>query len=196
MPKDVAHWTTYNSAQVGRAPRRLCLDVLELAGPGGGRVAVEIGAGAGVEAKAMLDAGWVVHAYDRDPEMPERLRALAGADADVVASVGQVEQIELPPADLVHSGYSLPYLDPARFDDLWLRIRAALRPGGWLAVNLFGDRDEWAGDPTLSIVTRERLDEMFDGLEVVRLDEEDADGMAFSGPKHWHVFTVIARRPG
>jgi hypothetical protein len=25
--------------------------------------------------------------------------------------------------------------------------------------------------------------------------EEERDGEAFSGPKHWHVFNVVARRP-
>jgi hypothetical protein len=29
--------------------------------------------------------------------------------------------------------------------------------------------------------------------EVVQFVEEDEDGMASSGPKHWHLFTVIAR---
>lgn len=31
------------------------------------------------------------------------------------------------------------------------------------------------------------------GLEVVELTERSERGPAFSGPKHWHVFTVIAR---
>ncbi|MET3423866.1 hypothetical protein BJ973_003078 [Actinoplanes tereljensis] len=32
-----------------------------------------------------------------------------------------------------------------------------------------------------------------DGLELVRLDEEDAEGPAYCGTKHWHVFDVLAR---
>jgi len=36
---------------------------------------------------------------------------------------------------------------------------------------------------------------LFDGLDVLALDEEDQDGDSFLGPKHWHVFDVIARRP-
>jgi hypothetical protein len=31
-------------------------------------------------------------------------------------------------------------------------------------------------------------------MEVVSFNEEDEDGQADSGPKHWHVFDVIARR--
>ena len=36
---------------------------------------------------------------------------------------------------------------------------------------------------------------LVDGLELLALDEEDQDGDSFLGPKHWHVFDVIARRP-
>ena len=35
---------------------------------------------------------------------------------------------------------------------------------------------------------------LVDGLELLTLDEEDQDGNSFLGPKHWHIFDVIARR--
>lgn len=34
---------------------------------------------------------------------------------------------------------------------------------------------------------------LFDGLELECFVEEE-DGEAFEGPKHWHVFHVIAKR--
>lgn len=42
--------------------------------------------------------------------------------------------------------------------------------------------------------TRGEVDMLVEGLEVLRLREEEADGVAFSGPKHWHVYHLIARR--
>jgi hypothetical protein len=35
---------------------------------------------------------------------------------------------------------------------------------------------------------------MLDGLEIEYFHEQDEDGEAASGPKHWHVFTVIVRK--
>ncbi|MGO2311853.1 hypothetical protein ACTXLV_00160 [Brachybacterium alimentarium] len=32
-------------------------------------------------------------------------------------------------------------------------------------------------------------------LEILELTEDERDGRSFSGPKHWHTFRVIARRP-
>jgi hypothetical protein len=50
-------WAAYFDAQGERPPRELLTRVLELAGPGAGRQAVEIGCGAGIEVRAMLEAG-------------------------------------------------------------------------------------------------------------------------------------------
>ncbi|MDA4827727.1 MULTISPECIES: hypothetical protein [Kocuria] len=61
-------------------------------------------------------------------------------------------------------------------------------------MDLFGDRDDWsAGDGTF--LTRDEVDELVTGLEVLRLHEEERDGPAFSGPKHWHTYQLVARRP-
>ena len=42
---------------------------------------------------------------------------------------------------------------------------------------------------------RRQVDELLTGLEVLDLVEEEDDGMSFSGPKHWHVFHIVARMP-
>jgi hypothetical protein len=36
---------------------------------------------------------------------------------------------------------------------------------------------------------------LFDGWTIERFDEEEEDGEACSGPKHWHVFHVVASVP-
>lgn len=78
---------------------------------------------------------------------------------------------------------------------LWRAIRVAVRPYGWVAVDLFGDRDSWVAHPDLRFWTRPEAVALFDGWTIVGIDEEDRDGPAFSGLKHWHVFPVIAACP-
>ena len=187
---DGDHWREYNQAQAGRGPRELCLQAIEVAGPGRGRAALDLGAGAGVESRALADAGWQVNAFDLDSALVERL-----SDTDVQVRIGSMTEVDLPPADLVHAGFSLPFVPPAAFPALWERIRAALRPGGLLAVNLFGVHDEWAGEPDMTFHSRADVEALTSGLEVIDLTEVDEDGPAYSGPKHWHLFSVLARRP-
>lgn len=204
MPHDVS-WDEYNAHQSGRAPRLSLARAVDAydAGTGrtvpGSRVAVDLGCGEGIEVSALLDQGWTVHAIDGEAAALRRLadrtpRALA--DRLTVHQLSFAEIDALPPADLVHSSYALPYCPPEHFDTVWAAVRDALRPGGVVACQLFGPHDDSYGDPEMTFHTAEQARELLDGLDVVHWEEEDADGMAYTGPKHWHVFHVVARRPG
>jgi hypothetical protein len=104
---------------------------------------------------------------------------------------------ELPTADLVHSALSLPFCPPEAFNRLWSLARGCLRPGGLMAVDLFGERDTWAQtESRLTFHSRSEVDGLLSSLEIVEVIEEENDVAAFSGPKHWHIFDVFARCGG
>ena len=156
---------------------------------------VDLGCGQGRDTFAMLERGWRVLAIDAEAGAIERLRGRAGDEPRLETRVASFADAEWPPADLVNAGYALPFCPPAHFDALWERIVTSIRPGGRFSGQLFGDRDEWAGDPELTCQTREQALALLDGFELERFEEEDADGKtALDEPKHWHVFHVIARR--
>jgi hypothetical protein len=46
----------------------------------------------------------------------------------------------------------------------------------------------------MTFQTREQVDALFAEFDVHVLREQDEDGSAVSGPKHWHVFHVIAAK--
>ncbi|WP_264030627.1 class I SAM-dependent methyltransferase [Cellulosimicrobium sp. SH8] len=200
--RDPARWPAYNAAQRGRPVRDLCRRVLDLAGPGDGRLALDLGCGAGVETAAMLDAGWRVVALDPAPGTGDLVREVAGpGDRGRLtvheAGAADVSTLVRPAAvQLVHASYALPHVPRLAFDDAWRQVRAALSPGGWLAVDLFGDRDSWVGAQDETFLSRAEVDDLLAGLDVVVLDEVEEDGEAFSGPKHWHTYAVVARAPG
>ncbi len=192
-------WAAYYQATRGRELRPLFLkgmSAVSAAAMGPGH-AIEIGFGDGTETLALLARGWSVTAVDQTPVAAEDLQRNVPAEltARLETVTAPAQDAELPSFDLLYAGYALSYVDPSAFPRLWSRVRAQLRPGGFLVVNVFGVRDGWADATDMTFVDQAGVDRMLEGLEVVTVDEEDADGSSFVGPKHWHVFDIVARRP-
>jgi hypothetical protein len=146
---------------------------------------------------ALLEAGWRVTAIDSAQAAAEVLgpRVPEAARDRLTLLTAPAGDVELPPLDLLYSAYVLSYLAPADFARLWGRVRAGLRAGGFVVVNIFGDRHEWATEPGTTFLPRAEVERLLAGLEVVTLDEVEEDGNSFKGPTHWHYFDIVARRP-
>jgi hypothetical protein len=129
-----------------------------------------------------------IEAITSRPDLP------AGARLEI--RVARFEEATWPEADLVNSSFALPLCAPAAFHPMWRRIVASLPPGGRFSGQLFGERDEWAGDPTNTHLTRIEAEALLDGLEVEIFREEETDTVTPRGTeKHWHLFHIVARRP-
>jgi SAM-dependent methyltransferase len=192
-------WAAYYRSTIGREPRPLFakgMAFVEATGLAPGQ-AIEIGFGDGRETLALLETGWRVLAIDPTPAAAEVLQSqVPDAIADRLEIRSEpAEDADLPPFDLLYAGYALPFLGGDAFGRFWRAARERLRPGGVFVVNFFGPRDTWVGREGMSFIDLETVRRLVEGLEVLALDEEDQDGTSFLGPKHWHVFDVVARRP-
>jgi trans-aconitate methyltransferase len=195
VPDDDA-WAGYYRWNADRPVRELCARALATYGDvRDGAVGVDLGCGSGQETRAMLDAGFTVTAVDVTPAAIDIVSAYPEAGHTLTPVLSPMQDADLPAADLVYAGFALPFCPPEHFDRLWASVTGALRSGAVLAVDLFGDRDEWAGEDGMTFVDRLRVDRLSEGLEVIDLTEVDEDGRAYAGPKHWHRFELIARRP-
>lgn len=193
---DEPTWTRYYDEHADRHPRELLLEVLSSFGPDE-RDAVDLGCGQGIDTLAMLQAGWRVYAVDGQEEAIRRLlaRVPPSLEPSLRAEVAFMEEVDLPPVDLVWASFSLFFSPPEWFGDLWDKVVTAVRPGGRFAGELLGDHDTWASRHEITALSREKALGLFEAFELERFDEEEEDGTATSGPKHWHVFHVVARRP-
>ncbi|TFC46640.1 class I SAM-dependent methyltransferase [Cryobacterium sp. TMT1-21] len=189
-------WTEYFDTQTGRPPRSVLLRTLGLRGDSGPGTAVDLGCGEGTETRHLLAAGWRVHAFDADPGAEARVRGALDrprAERLTFHSARFEDFPALPAADLVYAGFSLPFCDPKAFPGLWTGIRGALNPGAWFAGEFFGPHDAWAGRADMNFHDREGVDALLAGLDLVDVIEDDRPGQSAFGPRHWHVFHVIAR---
>jgi trans-aconitate methyltransferase len=196
MADENYNWDDYYQKIHGRAPRQLLLDVLEKYPADSTLHAVDLGCGDGTETALLLSRGWHVLAVDGADAGIKRLldKAPKDSQARLQTLVAKFEEVTLPSADLIHASYSIPFCHPGQFPTLWGRIKNAIKPGGRFAGQFFGVRDSWANDKSMTFHTEAQVRAMLDELIVEYFHEQDEDGEAASGPKHWHVFTVIARK--
>jgi len=193
-----ADWSDYYRKISGRPPRPLLAKALTVWGDRPAGAAVDLGCGDGTETLALLAGGWSVTAVDSSPASAELIRERADATHRPRLEIQTVaiEAATLTDIDLAYAGYSLPFVPPHAFPAVWSRIRASLRPGAVLAANLFGPNDTWATDTDMTFHDRSVVAGLLEGLEMLEFEETDEDGVAASGPKHWHFFEFVARRPG
>jgi SAM-dependent methyltransferase len=193
-------WEEYYKAVEGRTVRPLFIEALGvLPSPHAGeyvRVAVDLGCGDGTESLALLARGWSVVAVDGAPEAIALLRTSVPPEdaARLTTVVGAFHEVELPDADFLYAGLSLPFCAPGDFANLWRAIVHALADGGVFAGHFLGPRDSWASAPDMTFQTRDEVEALLEEFNVLLLREQDEDGAAVSGPKHWHVFHVIATK--
>lgn len=189
-------WLHYYQAVAGRDPRPLLIESGACEPDPATRWAADLGCGDGTETLALLQAGWHVLAIDRQPQAIELLQSKVRPEflPRLEARVAAFETLQLPPVDLVYAGFSLPFCAPEHFPALWSTIVAALGPGGMFAGQLFGERDSWAARPAMTFHTRAGVQALLEAFDSISLSEVDEDGQAVSGPKHWHVFHIIARK--
>jgi SAM-dependent methyltransferase len=144
----------------------------------------------------LLRLGWTVLATDGTPEAIDRLLQSVPPEASerLTTRIAAFTDVGFPAADLVYAGLSLPFCKPADFEHVWRNIVTALRPRGHFVGHPLGPHDSWAGTPDMNFHSRMEAERLLSEFEIISLREQDEDGAAVGGPKHWHVFHVIARR--
>lgn len=195
-------FSAYYAATREGAPRRTLLAALDAFGPAPApRLALDLGCGTGRDTVELLRRGWRVLAVDAEASAVAELLArpeVSAARERLETMVAKFQSIALPECDLVNSSFALPLCGRDEFAALWQRIRAALRPGGRIACQLFGPRDSWADitrRPPIAIHDRTAVDGLVAGLAVELLEEEETDSVTPRGQKkHWHIFHVVARQ--
>ena len=205
MAREGLSWKEYYKRTGERPPRETLLFALDRwaeaapDAPHGAHDAVDLGCGTGRDTIELLRRGWRVLAIDAEPDAIAGLRARPDLppDAWLETRVARFEDATWPETDLVNSSFALPLCPPEAFPGLWQRIVASLRPGGRFAGQLYGDRDSWAGRPGMTFFTRGQAEALLAPLAVELFGEEEDDGVTPRGSaKHWHIFHIVARKPG
>ena len=191
-------WQDYYERTAGQPPRHTLLAALTRFGAAAiGRSAVDLGCGDGRDTIELLRRGWRVLAIDAEPSAIARLEARPDLppDARLETRCARFEDATWPAVDLINASFALPLCPPDRFPAVWARIESSLVTSGRFAGQLFGERDEWRGEPGITHHTRAEVERLLAGFAVEMLAEEESDSITpYGKPKHWHLFHVVARK--
>ena len=186
------NWSGYFEKTKGRKPADNLVRAVEELGGGEGKLALDLGCGAGRDSRYLSGHGFSVTAVDAD----ESAGSYIGSIPKVEFVHSRYEDFQFDQYDLINASYSLPFAGERHFDTVWQNIGHALKPGGVFVGDLFGDRDDWnTGKARLVFHSLDDVQKLVDGFEVLVIDEEESEGSTAKGEtKQWHVFHILLRR--
>lgn len=194
------YWPDYYEVTAERpswATTRLAADAFGAHPPGRPRLAVDLGCGAGRDARELLRRGWRVIATDVTPAGIDTLWRLTPPDHHprLQTHVGDLAAFDIPSCDLVNANLILPFLAADDYHATWGRIRSALPVGGRISGMLFGDRDQAADEPDMTCPSVDVIRGYLEGFDVEHWEEKEEDGATALGePHHFHLIEVVAVR--
>ncbi|MBA3679456.1 class I SAM-dependent methyltransferase [Candidatus Saccharibacteria bacterium] len=189
-------WVNYFEQTTDREPSALLTTALERFQKTG--TALELGSGGGSDTRFLVEKGFTVTAVDYQQSAKNFIqKQILEGKVNFVCSA--FEDLELPANqyDLINAEFSLPFVGPENFNDIFAKIKQSLQSGGVFVGQFFGDKDEWnkPGSKYAFQTEKEAL-ELLQGLHIIRFENDERDGvLADHKPKHWHQFNIIAQKP-
>lgn len=164
-------------------------------------IAIEFGPGAGIETKFLLENGWNVKCVDIFEESEKRIQDNLSEEEKLRFNFEKSEfesiDLEREKYDLAVGYNSLHFCRKDHFPEFFEKITDSLKSGGILMCNLLGQNDEWVKNRNnMTFFSKEELNSLLEkNYEVEVLKEIENDGIKADGtPKHWHIFTIRARK--
>jgi len=194
-------WSSYYKNKSNLVPRDTLLKALEFfekeKHPDEQLFAIDLGCGHGADTLELLKRNWKVLAIDYSPEglaileesvIPSRIRNFRKMNMSF-------EALNLMKCNFLNASYSIPFCKPDCFGNLWNEIENSILKDGRFAGNFFGINDSWAKNKMMTFHSKEEVNKLFKNFIIEYFEEKDEDGVTASGEsKHWHVFSVIARK--
>lgn len=185
----------YYEKSKGREPRPILIFAASLCQ--NKEEALDLGAGNLIESKYLLEEGFKhVTAVDRSPKIEVFKDEIKDPGLEVKRESFADFEFSKEKYDLINAQFSLPFYGEKDFPAFMEKIINSLKPGGVFAGHLFGKNDGWnVGGSGMAFHTKEEIEALFQGVEVIRFKEMELDGKESSGKlKHWHIFTFVVRK--
>lgn len=190
------NWGKFIQATKSRKPTVFLIEALKALKNKKGW-ALDLGCGAGIDAKYMAENGFQVEAIDLVKESIEQTKKIC-KNLSVFAIQTNITDFKIKPKKylIIVCRNTLPFLTKKEAEKILGNIQKGLRKRGVFIFGLFGPEDDWAkSHPEMSFWTVEELKKLLPDMEFIKIIEERETGSAASGEvKFWHKIQGIARK--
>lgn len=188
-------WRDYVNKTKDNPPRPLLVSAMDLVLHKDN--ALDLGAGALIDSKYLLDQGFKhVIALDAENIAQDIFNTLSQDRLEYKISTFDNYEFPENTFDLINAQYALPFNPKATFNQMFEKLKKSLKKDGVFTGQFFGEKDSWnTSDTRLTFHTCKEAWKLLEGLEVLVFNEEEQDERPAIGDlKHWHVFHVIAKK--
>lgn len=160
-----------------------------------GKTAIDLGAGAGNDAKYLLEKGFKVICIDKEEKSKEIIMSQINQNENIKFELQEFEKLKLDKADLIYSCFSLHFCNPEKFDSLMDEITENIKSDGFFVGNFLGEEDGWYGNETMTFLSKEKVLSYFKDFEIKYYAEKKyVKDTVIGGKKNWNVFEIMAMK--
>ena len=159
------------------------------------KTATDLGAGAGNDAKYLIEKGFKVTCIDKEEKSKEIIMSQITQNENLKFELQEFENLKLDKADLIYSCFSLHFCNPEKFDCLMDEITENVKSDGFFVGNFLGEEDGWYGNHSMTFLSKEKVLDYFKDFEIKYYAEKKYMKNSVKGDmKNWHVFEIIAMK--
>lgn len=159
-------------------------------------VVLDLGCGPGADAEFLAKAGFMVDAIDKS-EIAVRNAKTRCKDLKVDVLQGDFREFEYRENyySIIYAHNALPFVPKDDLVALVATFRKSLVTGGYVIVTVFGPEHAWAGREDMNFWTKEAFSALWEGFEIVHIEEEKGKGALISGAEIFqHRIHFIAKK--
>ena len=182
----------------GNPPRELAKKVLPFLN--NDSLILDCGCGAGNDTFLFISQGHRVIALDNETSIiNDRTKGLINIKEKVKITEIDISNFKVPKIDCFYSSLTLSFLPKKDFYDLWSNIITKLERGTIIAINIFGDRDDWyENTEDRTFMKEEEFKNLISNFEILYFKENEKLGTCmgkdgFPTDKKWHIFECIIK---
>ena len=159
------------------------------------KTAIDLGAGAGNDAKYLLEKGFKVICIDKEERSKEITISQVTQNENLKFELQEFENLKLDKADLIYSCLSLHFCKPNKFDNMMNEITNNINKNGFFVGNFLGQEDGWYGNEMMTFLPKEKVLSYFKDFEIKYYAEKKyVKDAVIGGKKNWHVFEIMAMK--